>query len=284
MTIEDLDDKVVIKLDDGAAALEVLYHGATITSWKVNGKEKLFLSDKAVLDGSKAVRGGIPLVFPIFGKPTTAATEKLPQHGFARLSRWEFLGQTSSSPVAIQFGLGPENVPQTLRDAWPVDFTLIYTITLGEDYLTTSMSIENTSNSAFDCQFLFHTYLRVPDIATVSVRGLDGVDFTDKVTGSSYHSNAADTTIAGEVDRMYSAVTKTVSVKTGTTPLFEVNRVNLPDVVLWNPWSEVARNMVDFAPEDGYKQMLCIEPGYVAKWITLNPEQKFDATQTIRAL
>jgi glucose-6-phosphate 1-epimerase len=47
-------------------SIEVLLHGATITSWKsANGTENLFLSDKAILDGTKAVRGGIPLVFPV---------------------------------------------------------------------------------------------------------------------------------------------------------------------------------------------------------------------------
>lgn len=47
-------------------SVEVLLHGATIISWKdAAGAEKLWLSDAAVLDGSKAVRGGIPLVFPV---------------------------------------------------------------------------------------------------------------------------------------------------------------------------------------------------------------------------
>ena len=46
-------------------SIEVLLYGATIISWKSGGLENLFLSDKAILDGSKAVRGGIPLVFPV---------------------------------------------------------------------------------------------------------------------------------------------------------------------------------------------------------------------------
>lgn len=47
-------------------SVEVLLHGATVISWKsASGKENLFLSSKAQLDGSKAVRGGIPLVFPV---------------------------------------------------------------------------------------------------------------------------------------------------------------------------------------------------------------------------
>ena len=40
--------------------------GATVTSWKLaNGQEQLFLSEKAHLDGSKPIRGGIPVVFPV---------------------------------------------------------------------------------------------------------------------------------------------------------------------------------------------------------------------------
>ena len=42
-----------------------------------------------MLDGSKAIRGGIPLVFPQFGLgPAMPKT----QHGFARNSRWEWQG------------------------------------------------------------------------------------------------------------------------------------------------------------------------------------------------
>jgi glucose-6-phosphate 1-epimerase len=56
--------RVVAKLPTGES-VEVLLYGATITSWKSGGQENLWLSDKAVLDGSKAVRGGIPVVFPV---------------------------------------------------------------------------------------------------------------------------------------------------------------------------------------------------------------------------
>lgn len=48
------------------------------------------MSSKAVLDGSKAVRGGIPVVFPCFGPPEHPDHSKLPQHGFARNEVWAF--------------------------------------------------------------------------------------------------------------------------------------------------------------------------------------------------
>src|SRR5436305_14896187 len=62
--INHSNDRITATLPTGES-IEVLLFGATITSWKSNGKENLFLSEKAVLDGSKAVRGGIPLVFPV---------------------------------------------------------------------------------------------------------------------------------------------------------------------------------------------------------------------------
>lgn len=47
-------------------SVEILLYGATVISWKdASGAEKLWLSEAAALDGSKAVRGGIPLVFPV---------------------------------------------------------------------------------------------------------------------------------------------------------------------------------------------------------------------------
>tara|TARA_R110002003_G_scaffold357_11_gene19166 strand:- start:7938 stop:8393 length:456 start_codon:yes stop_codon:yes gene_type:complete len=58
--------KVVATLSSGET-VEVLLFGATVTSWKSNGgkTENLWLSEKADLTGSKAVRGGIPVVFPV---------------------------------------------------------------------------------------------------------------------------------------------------------------------------------------------------------------------------
>lgn len=57
--------KVTARLPSGES-VEVLLHGATVISWKnANGSENLWLSDAAVLDGTKAVRGGIPICFPV---------------------------------------------------------------------------------------------------------------------------------------------------------------------------------------------------------------------------
>lgn len=63
--LSDDNSRVTAQLPSGES-IEILLYGATIISWKdAKGDEKLWLSDAAVLDGSKAVRGGVPLVFPV---------------------------------------------------------------------------------------------------------------------------------------------------------------------------------------------------------------------------
>lgn len=69
VSIDNDAGRVSARLPTGEA-VEVLLYGATVISWKdASGEEKLWLSDKAVLDGTKAVRGGIPLVFPVRSPP-----------------------------------------------------------------------------------------------------------------------------------------------------------------------------------------------------------------------
>ena len=56
----------IVELRKGSDVVKIHLHGATVISWCRNGRELLFLSSKALLDGSKPIRGGIPLVFRKF--------------------------------------------------------------------------------------------------------------------------------------------------------------------------------------------------------------------------
>ena len=69
VSISEDNSRVTASLPTGES-VEVLLFGAHVLSWKTaKGQEKLFLSSKAYLDGSKAVRGGIPLIFPVCKNP-----------------------------------------------------------------------------------------------------------------------------------------------------------------------------------------------------------------------
>jgi len=295
------NDRVTATLPTGES-VEILLYGATIVSWKTaNGDEKLWLSEAANLDGSKAVRGGIPVVFPVFGKsPDHAATSTLPQHGFARISRWEFLGKSTSessglkgnaagdSGVKLDFGLYPANLDEASKKAWPYKFGLVYSVTLSRESLATSMEVRNEDTEPWEFQLLMHTYLRVKDISQVSISGLENATYVDKVDNASTKKDSSSSlTIAGEVDRIYTPVggpSTPIIVSEGGKKSFEIVRDNLENAVVWNPWSENAKNMADFAPKTGYQTMICVEAGQVASWVKVEAGETFEGGQIIKAL
>jgi glucose-6-phosphate 1-epimerase len=67
VTISPDSSSVTARLLPGNESVTVLLHGATVVSWKnSDGSENLWVSEAAALDGSKPVRGGIPVVFPVW--------------------------------------------------------------------------------------------------------------------------------------------------------------------------------------------------------------------------
>ncbi|KAI0877658.1 galactose mutarotase-like domain-containing protein [Hypoxylon argillaceum] len=289
------NSRVSVVLPTGES-VEVLLFGATVISWKDRaGNEKLWVSDAAKLDGSKAVRGGIPLVFPVFGTaPDHAATSKLPQHGFARNSKWEFLGKSSteSSPstspsdasVKLDFGLSSATLDEKSKSLWPFTFSAIYSVTLTPDGLSTGIVVTNDGKEPFEFQTLLHTYLRIKDITKVEVTGLEDSEYIDKVDGAKTKSQSGAVTITGETDRVYTPAkgpSSPVIVTEGGSEAFSLLRDNLKEIVVWNPWTEKAAGMGDFEPKDGFKNMICIEAGSVRGWTALEPGDVFNGAQTI---
>ncbi|KAI0599830.1 galactose mutarotase-like domain-containing protein [Biscogniauxia sp. FL1348] len=277
-------------------SIEVLLYGATVISWKDRaGNEKLWVSEAAKLDGTKAVRGGIPLVFPVFGTaPDHAATSQLPQHGFARNSRWEFLGKSTSestltsgpadASVKLDFGLSSNTLEDEAKKLWPYTFSAIYSVTLTPDSLGTGIVITNDGNEPFECQVLMHTYLRIKDITQVQVTGLEGSEYVDKVDAAKVKTQSGVVTITGETDRVYTPAkgpSEPIIVSEGNETVFTVVRDNLKDVVVWNPWTEKAAGISDFAPKDGFKNTICIEAGAVRGWTALEPGDALEGAQTI---
>jgi glucose-6-phosphate 1-epimerase len=172
--IIDLTNNVLTATLPSRDSVTIHLYGATVTSWKLsNGVEQIFLSESAHLDGSKPIRGGIPLVFPVFGPPPKVghATSKLPQHGFARNNYWEFLGSSRSenmagkkgtgSSVKLDFGLGSGSLTEETRSKWPYEFGLVYSVELGSGRLETSVHATNNGKESFEFQSLFHTYFRI---------------------------------------------------------------------------------------------------------------------------
>ncbi|THY61912.1 galactose mutarotase-like protein [Aureobasidium pullulans] len=287
--------KVTASLPSGDS-VEVMLYGATVISWKNNGKENMWLSSNANLEGKKAIRGGVPVVFPNFGPaPKNHTTSSLPQHGFARISSWEYLGTTSSESgdqgkgsddsIRLDFGLTPNNLSDDMKKAWPYDFSLQYSVTLSKDGLQTMLNVRNEGDKPFDFQTLFHTYFAVPDISKVKVTGLSGIRYIDKILNATEHdSKGNELRFEGTVDRVYKSFTQdTTSILVDDKPRLDVIRDNMQDTVIWNPWKEGAEAIADFEPKDGYKNMVCVEAGAVNGWITLEAQDGFEAGQILKS-
>ncbi|KAF9315200.1 hypothetical protein BG003_003385 [Podila horticola] len=277
MPVHQQSEKIILTHPAGATA-EVYFYGSTLTSWNVAGKERIFLSDKAILDGSKAIRGGIPLVFPVFGKGKAPhVTASLPQHGFARVTRWKLVNSSEdATAVTVQL--------EEFRKLWPFDFSLVYTVRLTADNIETGLRVHNIGDRAFDFNTLLHTYFLIPDASAVKVIGLNGVDYVDKVLQTSSRQDG-DVVIRGEVDSVYANV-KASKLEIRYDPSgkgVQVQKSGLGDIVVWNPWNEKAAGMADFGDEEFHK-MICVEAGQVAEFIALAAGDAWEGSQILSLL
>ena len=235
----------------GASAV-VSKLGAQVLSWVTpDGRERLFLSDKAVFDGSVAIRGGIPVCWPQF-----AGLGELPRHGFVRTLPWQVSAQRGGDDYAL---LTLEEADDaTTRALWPHAFRLELTVMLEADRLDLELSVNNTGDSAFAFTGALHTYLRVVQVEDVTLEGLYGHDYRDAAKGNVVvRDTGTHIAVEGEMDRVYRRVKRPQLLQAGNLSLAAQSQ-GFPDVVVWNPWVDKCATLTDM-PADGWRHMLCVE-------------------------
>ncbi|KAJ1959907.1 hypothetical protein IWQ62_004426 [Dispira parvispora] len=269
-------DKVILTHPTGASC-EIKTFGATVTSWKVHGQERLFLSRLSDLEGNKPIRGGIPLVFPQFGKGPLMPG----QHGFARHSTWEYMGVSKDDDSEIMVSFELRDSDATRASGWPYHFKLTYLVTLTATTLGTHLAVTNTDKVPIRFTALLHTYLTTPDISQVRIGQLGRLNYTDKVQNNLICFEERDqVTIQGETDRIYHSTPDTVPVEVAPGQVVNVKTINFRDTVVWNPWVEKAQAMADLDDQE-YQQMICVESGSVHESVTLPSSQTWEAGQVL---
>ena len=275
-----MDQADVVRLDRGAGTGVTIHkHGATITSWTIEGEEMLFLSSKAIFDKKTPIRGGIPLVFPQFGP----WEQGKPKHGFARISEWLMKAPPttdSTGDVHVSFLLNAS--PQT-RQIWDYDFSLTLQIILKESELDVTLIVDNKDVKSFSFTALLHNYIRISDIGAISISGLRDLEYRDALQKmKTVKETAPLTRIAGPVDRIYvdSPRSHVISDEGKNSSVALCKSATLNDVVIWTPWIEGARNLKDM-DDDEYKQFVCVESGAVSQPVVLNAGQSFVAKQSL---
>jgi D-hexose-6-phosphate mutarotase len=131
--------------------------------------------------------------------------------------------------------------------------------------LTLELTVKNESkDQAFDYEDCLHTYFEVGDIKDVSVKGLKGVSYLDKVDNMARKAEANDVIrIESEVDRTYLDTTGDIEIRDAKFGrVIRVKKENSTSTVVWNPWIAKAQQMSDFG-NDEYHNMVCVESGNV---------------------
>eukprot|EP00040_Diaphanoeca_grandis_P011151 m.57052 g.57052 ORF g.57052 m.57052 type:complete len:353 (+) comp22332_c0_seq1:85-1143(+) len=269
---------------------QVYSHGATMTSCKTStGRELLFVSKNAVFNGASPIRGGIPLIFPIFGDGwgTDTVPKGLLGHGFARRSQWKF-EVVDGKPC---FLLTPKELTPEYVESFPFDFTLRYEITLSAEGFSTAMYITNVGNTPFAFQALFHTYYNVDAIEPVTVTGLKGTSYINKLAEQPWVTadDRDKLTITEETDAIYMDLKNAGPISLGgisaTSPSANIDvefttSDHARHCVVWNPWVAKSKKMGDFGDEE-YHKMICVEPGHVLGYKTIAGGETWKMDQTV---
>jgi D-hexose-6-phosphate mutarotase len=235
----------------------IYLHGAHVAHFQKRDEPPLlFLSQCSRFDQDHPIRGGIPVIFPWFGH-----REGMGQHGFARVKTWEVkeVVPAADGSVSVKFCL-PES-PEA--SSYP-PFTVDYVVTVS-DSLHLELIVHNLSkDEALTFEDCLHTYFEVGDISAVTISGLKGVKYLDKVANFAERAETKDAiAISSEVDRVYINTLAPVEIrdsKLGRKILVEKSGSN--STVVWNPGITKAQQMPDFG-NDEYQRMVCVESGNV---------------------
>lgn len=255
---------------DGASALVAL-HGAHVLSWiPADGRERLFLSERARYAEGAAIRGGVPVIFPQFSERGTGM-----RHGFARVLPWRFTG-TENGRATFELA----NDERTAH--WPHAFLARLRVGLSATALELALEVANNGDSAFDFTAALHTYLRVDALEDTTLTGLQGCDYEDSAAGGVLRrEDNYDVRFDGEVDRIYNDVVAPLTLQDGTRAL-AIEQDGFPDTVVWNPGEHLAARVGDLAPGD-HRRFVCVEAGAVLRQETLAPGATWSGTQVLDA-
>src|SRR5258708_4371522 len=271
--------RAVISTPAAEAGLDL--QGALLAHWKPRGQRPvLFVSPKSLFAAGKAIRGGVPIIFPWFGSRSDGKPG--PAHGFARTSEWTVEGarQLADGRVEITLALSNNNATHDFFDA---AFRLRFRVTIGSE-LEMELETSNQGNTPFTFEEALHTYLAVGDVKQASVLGLENTTFIDKTDGFKRKKQDSEPVrIIKETDQVHLGAQAACTV---WDPVWNrriiIEKSGSDSTVIWNPWIEKTKGMSDMEA-DGWKQMLCVETANAAEnAILLAPGASHKLAATIR--
>ncbi|MEZ9349003.1 D-hexose-6-phosphate mutarotase [Vibrio splendidus] len=258
-TLTVLSDNVTIVEHEGVKLVRVIHDkanaaislfGGHVVSFQPQGQQDLiWMSQQAKFDGKTALRGGIPVCWPWFGRIAA------PAHGFARSSEWQLVEhRESDAGVIVSLGLKPNE--ETLA-VWPHQFDARLNVEIG-DQLKVTLDVKNTDSQPWTFSGALHTYLNVGDIHNTTTTGM-GAEYIDSLQGGKICQGGSELALTDTIDRVYTQPEAQIFVADKNLDrTLTVENHGHNSAVLWNPWAEGATAMGDMQ-DDGYLTMMCVE-------------------------
>jgi len=241
---------------------DLYLQGAHLTHWTPRGQRPLlFVSPKSFFETGKAIRGGVPIIFPWFG---SRGGKPGPAHGFARTSERTMEGARLREDASVEITLSLSSNDAT-RDFFDTAFRSRFRVAVGSEL---EMELETTSHAKelFTFEEALHTYLAVGDVQQVSVLGLENSVFIDKTDGFKRKKQASEPVrINKETDQVHLGTQATCAV---WDPVWNrriiIEKSGSDSTVIWNPWIDKSTGMSDMET-NGWKQMICVETANAAE-------------------
>ena len=265
---------------DGSSAV-VAEQGAQLLSWKTaDGREHLYLSPASLRDGHAAIRGGVPVCFPQFN-----TRGPLPKHGFARNLPWQML-EADEGGIVMQL-----TDSDASRAYWPHAFDARLRIAVQASSLSIRLDVQNTDQAAWAMTCALHSYLQVDDVTQTVLSGLQGLACWDALADTRFVQAPGDVGFAATTEQGFDRVFSTPGAA-GT--VLQLHQPDLPtgrrleiahsrsasEMVVWNPGLQLSHSLADM-PDDGWRQMLCVEAASIDTPVLLAPGQQWSISQTL---
>ena len=248
-----------IEVTNVHAKAKIALQGAHIFHYKFKDKEPLlWLSEKSFFETKRAIRGGIPICFPWFGKNDYDST--LPQHGFARNQIWKLMLTHELADGSTHIQLMLTSTKET-RALWDYNFTIIYDINIGTE-LTLKLSTINCDTEAFEITQALHSYFKISNINNISIKGLEKSIYYDSLK-QALAKQHKELHIDEEIDRIYFDTSANIIIEDNEQQI-KLTQKGSKSLVVWNPWEEKSKTMMDMS-DDGYKTMVCLETANALK-------------------
>ncbi|MFN7874268.1 MAG: D-hexose-6-phosphate mutarotase [Pirellula sp.] len=251
---------------------EFTLHGAHVLSYQPANRDRsiLFVSDQAIFEHGKPIRGGIPICFPWFG--SNAEDASLPAHGWARTSEWELIETArSSNQVIVRMALSQDEIQVTIE--------LVFGAELSVD-----VAVINNRDVPLSFEIALHTYFQIHSIDDVEINGLETVPFVDQLKNVTLPGDNFAIRFTEETDRIYQGIVEQITLmENGANSRVCVVPRGSQSTVVWNPWIEKSKRMADFGDEE-YLRMCCVETANVrANKIVLAPGESHTTGVTLQA-